>query len=56
MKSFLLSYSLSADSRKAVVNYWPKFVHKYWLTFKKTKPAQEKCDRIDMTLTVLTGP
>ena len=30
-----------ADSR-AVVSYWRKNVHKYWLTAKRTKPAQEK--------------
>ena len=27
MKSFLSSFPLSADSRKAVVNYWRKYEH-----------------------------
>ena len=30
-------------SRRAVVSVWQKNVHKYWLTSKRTKPAQEKC-------------
>ena len=45
----------STDSRKAVVSFWWKNVHKYWLTAKRTKPAQEKVwlgnmATLDMTL------
>ena len=30
---FIMKYSLpSADSRRAVVSFWQKNVHKYWLT------------------------
>ena len=32
MKSFLWSFSPSADARRAFVSYWQKYVHKYWLT------------------------
>ena len=43
----------SADSRRAVVSFWQKNVHKYWLT--RIKPAQEKVwlgklTGLDMTL------
>ena len=34
---------LCADSRRAVVGFWRKNVHKYWLTAYRTKPAQGKC-------------
>ena len=33
----------SVDSSRAVVRFLRKNVHKYWLTAKRTKPAQEKC-------------
>ena len=33
---------LSADSRRAVVSFLWKNVHKYWLTAQRTKPVQEK--------------
>ena len=36
----------SADSRRAVVTYWQKYVHANWLTAKRTKPAQEKCVQV----------
>ena len=44
----------SYDSRRAVVSFWQKKVHQYWLTAERTKPAQEKCvvrqtDWLDMT-------
>ena len=32
MKFFLWSFSPSADSRRAVVIFWQKNMHKYWLT------------------------
>ena len=32
----------AADSGRAVVNYWQKYMHKSWLTTKRTKPAQKK--------------
>ena len=32
MKYFLLSFSPFTDSRRAVVSFWQKNVHKYWLT------------------------
>ena len=35
-------FLLSADSRRAVVSFWWKNVHKSWLTAQRTKPAQEK--------------
>ena len=29
------------DSRRAVVSFWQKNVHKYWLTALRTKPVHE---------------
>ena len=45
----------SDDSRRAVVSFWPKNVHKYSLSGQKTNPAQEKVwlcklTALDMTL------
>ena len=37
----------SADSWRAVVSYWRKCVHKYWLNAWRTKPVQEKCEKIN---------
>ena len=40
------SHSLpSADSGRAVVSFWQKNVHKYWLTPEKIVSAQEKWSR-----------
>ena len=55
MKYFLRSFSSFTDSRRAVVSFWRKNVHKYWLTAWRTKPAQEKVwlgnlTTIDITL------
>ena len=42
------SHSLpSADSRRAVVSFWQKIVHKYWLTVKRTKYAELKCRKVN---------
>ena len=51
MKYFLLF----AYSRRTVVSFWQKNVHKYWSTTKETKPAQKKVwlgklTTLDMTL------
>ena len=32
----------SADSKRAVYSNWQKYMHKYWLTADRTKPAQEE--------------
>ena len=49
----------SADSRRAVVSFWQKNVHKYWLTAWRIKPAQKqvlgKLTRLDMTQMGLLG-
>ena len=37
----------SADSRRAVVSFWRKNVHKYTLTAQRTKLAQEKCSWVN---------
>ena len=43
MKYILYGHSLpSADSRRTVVSFLQKNVHKYWLTALRTKPAQKK--------------
>ena len=34
--------SFPADSRRAIVSFWQKNVHKYRLIALRTKPAQEK--------------
>ena len=40
----IMKYSLpSADSRRAVVSFWRKNVHKCWLISLRTEPVQEKC-------------
>ena len=35
-------HEIIADSKREVVTYWRKYVHKYWLRAKRTNPAQEK--------------
>ena len=44
----------SADSRRAVVSFWWKNVHKYWLTALRTKPAQEKVWSGELTVLYMT--
>ena len=36
----------STDSRKIVVTFWRKTVHKYWVTAQRTKPAQSKFGQV----------
>ena len=46
-------------SRRAVVRFWQKNVHKYWVTPYRIKSAQEKDGYVtnghNMALIVLTG-
>ena len=37
-------FSPSTGLRRTVVSYWWKYVHKYWLTTKRAKLVQEKCE------------
>ena len=60
MKSFLWLFSTSADSRRAFVIYWCRYVHKYRLAAERTNLAKESVnrltDQLSLTLTLLTGP
>ena len=46
----------SVDLRRAVVSYWQKYVHKYWLTTQRNKPAQKSVGRLTLVLLNLDIP
>ena len=46
VKSCLQSFSPFPDSRRAVVSYWQKHVHKYWFTAQRTKTAWKSVFRL----------
>ena len=38
----------AADSRKALVSYWRKYVHEVMVyRFRRSKPVQEKCGQVN---------
>ena len=51
LRNIFYEHSLpSAVSRRAVVSFWRKNVLKYWLTTWRTKPFEEKCDKLIMSM------
>ena len=56
MKYFLWSIFLpSADSRRAVVSFWQRNVHKHQLNSYPGKKVVRQTDWLDMTIIVLNG-
>ena len=45
----------SVDLRRAVVSYWQKYVHKYWLTTQRTKPAKKSVSGLSDWLDMLNS-
>ena len=45
-KDCLRSFSPSDVSRKAVINYWWKYLNKCWLTAQRTKHVQQSVIRL----------
>ena len=60
-ETFLWWFAPSYHSRRAVVSYWQKYLHMYWLTTRNRTSLPRKSlrrftDLLSMAISVFTGP